>query len=93
MTSIADVLGVYPDLFRVCALDPLLVRRGSADHPLSSQTRRPFCHQLSRCALLADASGTTRVRHEVAPMSVSTTNVVTRPAVSPAVSYRDMRSW
>jgi hypothetical protein len=40
-----------------------------------------------------DASVGMRVRHEVAPMSVSTTKVVTRPAVSPAVSYQDMRSW
>ncbi len=33
------------------------------------------------------------VRHEVAPMSVSTTKVVMRLTVSPVVSYQDMRSW
>jgi hypothetical protein len=32
------------------------------------------------------------VRHEVALMSVSATQVAMRPAVSPAVSYQDMRS-
>ncbi len=39
-----------------------------------------------------DVLAAMRVRHEVVPMSVSTTKVVTRPAVSPAVSYQDMRS-
>ena len=53
-------LGVYPDLFGVCPLDPFLVRGGRADRPLSSQARRPFRHQLSRCALRAGASDTTR---------------------------------
>src|SRR5438067_1513920 len=92
MTSIADVSVRIQTGSRVCPLDAFLVRGGCADHPLSTPRKASFLPSAHRCAWLATVSGTTRVRHEDVPMSVSTAKVVTRPAVSPAVSYQDMRS-
>jgi hypothetical protein len=47
MTSIADVSVCIQTGSRVCPHDAFLVRGGRADHPLASQARRPFCHQLA----------------------------------------------
>lgn len=59
---------------------------------LTCESKASSSGKASVCALHDNVSSATRVRHEVVPMSVPTTNVVTRPVVSSAVSYQDMQS-
>jgi len=49
-----------------------------------------LCERGSRLKALSNVAN---VRHEVAPMLVSTAKAAMRPAVSPAASYQDMRLW